>query len=150
MVETIIKWKTGVFSKANAEKCYNEISSLGEEVTPEQVVTKAKESDSELHKCFEWDDTAAAEKYRLHQARNVINSLIVIKHDVKEKSEPVQFRVMMKNENASGTGYKQVISMVRDEDEYTKLLEQAMRELRAFKAKYSCLTELADILALID
>jgi hypothetical protein len=40
--------------------------------------------------------------------------------------------------------------MVRDEDEYRKLLEQAYAELHSFKQKYSCLSELANILELID
>lgn len=149
MVETIIKWKVGIF-KADPEKCYEEIQSVGDEVTPEQVLDKAKDESSELHKCFDWNDSSAAEKYRMHQARLVLNTLIVVKQDVSKKEEPVQFRVMMKNDNASGSGYKQTLIMVRDEDEYQKLLEQARRELRAFKQKYSCLSELAEILALID
>ena len=45
---------------------------------------------------------------------------------------------------------KQTIVMVKDEDEYQKLLEQARRELHVFKQKYSCLSELAEIIALID
>jgi hypothetical protein len=40
--------------------------------------------------------------------------------------------------------------MVRDEDEYQKMLDHAYMELRNFKKKYSYLVELADIIALID
>lgn len=149
MVETIIKWKTGIFN-ANAEKCYEEIQQIGDEVTPQQVVLVASDSNSELHKCFDWDDSSAAEKYRLHQARLVMNQLIVVKREPEKPKEPIQFRVMMKNEQESGSGYKQTLVMLRDEDEYKKLLDQAYRELRAFKQKYSCLSELAEILALID
>jgi len=149
MTETIIKWKVSVF-KANAEKCYQEIQQIGKEVTPQQVVAAAEDPNCELHKCFEWDDSSAAEKYRLYQARNVMNNLIVVRHEVENKKEPIQFRVMMKNETTPGSGYKPTVIMVKDEDEYAKLLEQARRELRAFKQKYSCLSELAEILALID
>lgn len=149
MVETIIKWKTGIFN-ANAEKCYEEIQQIGDEVTPQQVVLAASDSNSELHKCFDWDDSSAAEKYRLHQARLVMNQLIVVKREPEKPKEPIQFRVMMKNEQENGSGYKQTLVMLRDEDEYKKLLDQAYRELKAFKQKYSCLSELADILALID
>ena len=67
-----------------------------------------------------------------------------------EEKEPIQFRVMLKNERTYGSGYKQTIVMVKDEDEYKKLLDQAYLELHAFKQKYSCLSELAEILALID
>ena len=57
---------------------------------------------------------------------------------------------MLKNERTQESGYKQTIVMVKDEDEYKKLLNQAYTELHSFKQKYSCLSELADILALID
>ena len=150
MVETVIKWSvTGVF-KADAAKCYEEIKEIGDEVNPKQVLDKAKDEQSELHKCFEWDDSIAAERFRLDQARSVINHLIVVTRDPDEDKEPVQFRVLMKNENERDTNYKQTIIMVKDEDEYKKLLEQAYAELRSFKKKYSCLVELANILALID
>ena len=80
MVETIIKWSTGGIFKADASKCYEEIKKIGEEVKPEQVLDKARDDSSELHKCFDWDDSSAAEKYRLHQARLVINHLIVVSY----------------------------------------------------------------------
>ena len=150
MTETIIKWSVSGVFKADANKCYEEIQEIGEEVKPEQVLDKARDSESELHKCFDWDDSSAAEKYRLFQARQVINHLIVVKREVEEDKEPVQFRVMLKNESDKESGYKQTLVMVRDEDEYKKLLDQAYRELHSFKQKYSCLSELAEILALID
>jgi hypothetical protein len=151
MVETIIRWSLNNIFKADPTKCYEEICEIGDEVKPEQVLAKAKNEDSELHKCFDWNDTSAAEKYRLFQAKQVINHLIVIKRDVEEpEKEPVQFRVMLKNEKSYDSGYKQTIVMVRDEDEYKKMLEQAYAELKAFKKKYACLSELSDILAMIE
>lgn len=151
MVETIIRWSLNNIFKADPTKCYEEICEIGDEVKPEQVLAKAKDEDSELHKCFDWNDTSAAEKYRLFQAKQVINHLIVIKRDVEEpEKEPVQFRVMLKNEKSYDSGYKQTIVMVRDEDEYRKMLEQAYAELKAFKKKYACLSELSDILAMIE
>ena len=150
MVQTIIKWSINGIFKADASKCYEEIREIGDEVKPEQVLDKAKDTSSELHKCFDWNDTSAAEKYRLIQARDVIRHLIVVKRDDEDEREPVQFRVMLKNERTQESGYKQTIVMVKDEDEYKKLLNQAYAELHSFKQKYSCLSELADILALID
>ena len=151
MTETIIKWSINGIFKADATKCYEEIQQIGEEVKPEQVLNKARDEKSELHKCFEWNDSSAAEKYRLNQAREVIRHLIVIHRDDEDTGkEPIQFRVMMKNERDRDSGYKQTVVMVRDEDEYRKLLEQAYAELHCFKKKYSCLSELSEILALIE
>ena len=151
MIQTIIKWSVSGIFKADANKCYEEIQQIGDEVKPEQVLDKARDVSCELHKCFDLDDSVAAEKYRLHQARKVIGNLIVVTHETEDKEkEPVQFRVMLKNDTGKDSGYKQTIVMVKDEDEYSKLLEQAYRELHSFKQKYSCLSELAEIIALID
>lgn len=151
MTETIIKWSINGIFKADPGKCYKEIQEIGDEVGPAQIVERAKDKSSELHKCFEWNNTIAAQKYRIEQARSVIRHLIVVNHDMgTDNSEPIQFRVMMKNERTADSSYKQTIVMVKDEDEYKKLLAQAYEELRAFKKKYQCLSELSEILDLID
>ena len=149
-METIIKWKTGVYH-ADPAKVYQEITEIGDEVTPEQVLNRAKDKGTELNKCFNWDDADCAYRYRVWQARQIMGSLIVITRPDKddEKKEPVQFRLLMKNETHAGSGYKQVLTMVQNEDEYQKLLNQAMTELKVFKQKYSCLSELSEIIALI-
>lgn len=56
-------WKTGTdgLYKADAQKVAEEILSIGESATPAQIVDRAKDESAELHKCFEWDDTAAAQ-----------------------------------------------------------------------------------------
>ena len=153
-MQTIIKWQTTLFNAADPAKCYEEITSIGEEVTPEQVVEKGKDPSSELYKCFTKDDTEAAYKWRLREAREIMRQLIVITRpdpdDTAEEKPPVQFRLLMKNETHRGSGYKQTIVMMRDEDEYRKLLEQARAELRNFKNKYYMLSELREILDLIN
>lgn len=151
-MQTIIKWQTSLFSKADPVKCYEEITSIGDEVTPEQVVEKGMDPSTELSKCFTKDDSEAAYKWRIEEARHIMRQLIVITKPDKdeEDKEPVQFRVLMKNETKQGSGYKQTIVMIRDKDEYQKLLDQAYEELRRFKKKYSMLSELSEILDLIN
>lgn len=63
--------------KGNAEKCFQEIQSLGTTVTPEKIVNFARDENTELHKCFQWDDSIAAENWRKQQARQVVMSLTV-------------------------------------------------------------------------
>lgn len=69
-----IKWRIEGIFKANAAKCLDEIG-RDTEITPEQVLEKARDEQSELHKCFEWNDSIAAEKYRLQQARTAYSVL---------------------------------------------------------------------------
>ena len=45
---------------------------------PQDLIDAAEPPDSELHDLFEWDDTIAARKWRLNQARKLIKSIEVI------------------------------------------------------------------------
>lgn len=141
------KWKNGYgFFKADANKCANEILSIDGKITRESVLEKARDEKTELHKCFEWDDSIAAEKYRLVQAGEVIR-LIVIDEEKVPEDRP-EIRILHITEK--GDGYKPIQMIVKQEDEYQKLLANAWSELRAFKVKYACLEELREILDMID
>lgn len=50
-------------------------------LTPDVVVKEARLKKSPIHAAFEWDDTLAGEKYRLHQARNIIRAVRVVTED---------------------------------------------------------------------
>lgn len=140
-------WKNGYgYFKADATKCANEIESINGAITRESVLEKARDHNSELHKCFEWDDTVAAEKYRLVQAGEVLR-FIVYEEETKPTDRP-EIRVFQITEKSEG--YKPTKIIVKQEDEYQKLLANAWAELRAFKAKYACLEELREIMDLIN
>ena len=126
-------------------KVYDEIQSLGENVKPEMIVAAAQDSNSELHKCFEWDDTEAARKYRIIQAGNLVRNLVIV--ESKEKSEPQQIRVMYTSQDG---GYKRTKLILHNPDEYEALKNRAMAELRAIKNKYNMILELKEIFDLID
>ena len=139
MVEA--KWRVNGIFKADAQKVYEEIGDS--EISAEELLERARQDDTELHKCFEWDDAVAGEKYRLQQARQVLNSLVFI--PVEESEQPV--RIFSYTQE---TKYKPTIQMVVNLDEYQKLLAQAKRELASFRVKYNSLVELHDLFEVID
>lgn len=139
-----IIWKTSLFSKANAQIVADEISQIGEYATPEQILEKARDSKTELHKCFEWNDSIAAEKYRLHQARMVVCNL-VYKEPKEQPQPPQRIRVM----NITSNGYKQTKLILRNLDEYNELLSRAKAELQSFERKYNNISELEEVLTAI-
>ena len=47
-------------------------------IKPSTVVDEAKDKKSVLHSYFTWDNTEAAKKYRIQQARELINHLIEV------------------------------------------------------------------------
>lgn len=140
-------WKPGFESlhKADAQRVADEIMSIGESATPAQIVDKARDAKTELHKCFEWDDAVAAEKHRLDQARQVVRHL-VIRETVREDKPPIRF--LFKPEN--GKGYQPTKLIVRNPDSYQSLLANALRDLEALRVKYHSLTELEAVFDAIE
>ena len=47
------------------------------EVTPKEVLEIAKNPDSILHRHFDWNDSSAAAKYRIIQARKIITGIVI-------------------------------------------------------------------------
>jgi len=137
-----VKWKVQGLFKADAQKCYEEIGT--DKVTPEKVLEKAMNEDSELHKCFEWNDTEAANKYRLIQARQIIQ-MIVVKQEDSKKPEVRVFQITTERNT-----YQPTVLFLQQKDEYQALLERALRELKAFKVRYSTLSELENIFKEIE
>ena len=142
----MVEWKIKGLYKADAEAVYKEITALGDSFSPADIVEAARNESSERHKCFEWDDSIAAEKYREHQARFVITQLVV--RTETTDNTPVSVRVISSANVVNS--YMPTKMLIRSEPEYADLLERAKRELRAFQQKYITVVELQDIFAMID
>ena len=148
----IAEWRVpGLYGKTDAQKVCNELLEIGDEldeIMPEDIVEAARDENKELHKCFEWRDDVAAEKYRLHQAKQ-LTSYIVFKREVKEDgSKALPVRIF--NKTSFNGGYKIPERTFKVQSEYEALLQRALAELHAFKVKYAALKELDYILELID
>lgn len=131
--------------KADPQIVAQEIVSIGEKSTPYQILDKARDPGTELHKCFEWVDSIAAEKYRLSQARKVVCHL-VIRETVQDKKPPIRFMLQTKN----GDGYQPTQIIYRNPDKYQALLQSVLRDLVAIRNKHSNLAELEQVFEAID
>ena len=137
-----VKWKVSGIFKADAQKVYKEIGSTS--ITPEEVLEKARNEKTELNKCFEWNDGVAAEKYRLQQARQIIQLLVVVPKS--EDSEPIRAFQITSERNT----YQPTRLFLEQPDEYQILLKRAKIELAEFKKRYKTLSELEEIFKCID
>ena len=116
-------------------------------VTPELVLEESRGQKAPLHKCFEWNDSVAAEKYRLNQAGQIIKNLVVVLDDYQQ-SEPVRAFVNVMPEAPARTGeFINIVSAMKAEETRATILANALRELQEFKRKYKGLEELAGIFA---
>lgn len=131
----------------DAQKCYDECQTL-KEVTPENVLNKARDEGTELHKCFEWDNKVAGEKYRLIQARDIIRHFVIVTPEESEEEEPIKVRSYQITTKTNV--YAPTKVFLQKPDEYAALLERAKNELEAFKQRYKMLTELEEIFDAID
>ena len=86
------KWKEMSMQKADAQKVGLELEKLrlkkGGAIQPKDVVIKAESNkNSELHKCFEWNNRRAADKYRIEQAKLILRAIVNVVEIDGEKTE---------------------------------------------------------------
>lgn len=140
-----VTWNMAMF-KADAQKCYEELRGI-DSPTPQDVVDIAEDQNTELHKCFEWDDREASKKWRLFQARQVLCNLVVVKQEPDEEEEKT--RVFL-NVDRSTQKYTKIQLVLKNEDQYNRLLEQAKRDFKKLQVKYRTLKELQSLFDLIE
>lgn len=143
----MITWRNPSYFKGiSATKVHDELSSL-ENVTPKAIVEKARDENTELHACFEWDDSIAAQKHREQQARIMLSQLIVVRNKADKKNvTPVRLYVNIKKHSQT---YEPISVVVKDKDKYEQMLNRARLELVAFTNKYNTLAEFKELIETI-
>lgn len=138
-------WKNQGFS-ANVQRVGEELEQLEqvEEITNKNVLEFAKNNkDSEIHKCFEWNDKIAGEKYRLHQASAIISSISFVVEEEPVKKQKVYYSIKTTEKEVST--YKNIKNILQDDDEYKILCDKAKRELERCKDNYNNLIKKQDL-----
>lgn len=156
------QWKQASRVHLDAElvgKAFEAIEQRDGNITPARVVDEARPENAPLHPAFEWDDTVAAETYRMEQAKYLIRMLVVT--DVHpEQTEPVRGLVSViikpadEEEDAGewkwpGAGKQCYVSTARalqDDVWRRQVLRQALWELSCWERRYQHLEELALLL----
>lgn len=144
----VYKWKfTMPVSAEVAGKVLERIERQNGCVNPQLILDESREESSPLHKCFEWNDGVAAEKYRLSQAGMIIRNLTVVVEG-NEHNEPVRAYVNVQSKAPKKTGeFINIKSALQSGETRNILLQNAKNELREFQKKYDSLVELAGILS---
>ena len=112
-------------------------------LTPEAVLEAARDQKSPLHKSFEWDDKVGGEKYRLMQARLLINSIRV--EFVGERRDKY-FNATIIVEDKPVHGYFPIERVMSDQEVHRAVLEKAIRELEIAQEKYNKIKELKGVI----
>jgi hypothetical protein len=110
---------------------------------PKDVVEYARNAKTALHSKFTWDDTKAAEEYRLWQAREVIRVTVI---ELPGNSDPIRAFVSLTDDRQNDDGgYRYLVDILADPTRRNQLLREAMEDFRRWKNKYDRLAELEPI-----
>lgn len=118
------------------------------ELTPKDVVDDARHDNSPLHSYFEWDDSAAAEQYRLKQARGLIRSVVAIY--VNDKEPAVRQKAFVHINEGGAPHYRETSHAMSLTKTREMVLQQAWRELQQWRKRYSDLKEFSELVSVID
>lgn len=110
----------------------------GGKLTPRVVVEAARDPEHPLHNRFEWDNTVAAEKYRLGQARDLIRMAVEF---VDAPAGPTKVRSFHSVTRADGRAYEPIEEIKVDPFMSKLVLQAAEREWKALFIKYKHLAE---------
>jgi hypothetical protein len=126
---------------------FDNMSSSGIEITPQSVLDAGRDVSSPIHDVFEWEDSVAAEQYRLDQARRLIGHVRI----VREEEPPQQYKergfVSISNSN---NVYVPLANALSNEEYRNHLLKQAKSDCEVFQAKYRRLQELSAVISAMN
>jgi hypothetical protein len=97
-----------------------------------------------LHPFFEWDDTEAARRYRLAQAATMIRSVkvrVTTLHNGDVEDFKIRAWVSARAAGQGVGGYLPEDQVRGNPDQRERVLRQMLRELNAFRRRYSHMAE---------
>lgn len=123
-------------------------------LAPADVVEAARNPESPLHSHFTWDDSEAAEKYRLMQARTLIRT---VKLEITVRDVPLSVVGYVRDPEADAktAGYRNVARLRTDEDaaraaiiDEMKRVSNAVRRAKGLAAVLGVVEDIEQIDAL--
>jgi hypothetical protein len=149
---TSYAWKPHARLKGDAQKVGELLENVRAEngtLSPALVVDLARHKDSILHPYFEWEDSTAAEMYRQQQAAHILRSIVAVTcRAVPTLTAPTRAFVSIRaarqeseSEETAGS-YTSISEAIRVVDYRQQLMEQATRDLDAYRVKYALLSDL--------
>lgn len=151
--------KAEKYANREGHKNWGNVQQMGEHLerlrsvngylSPPMVVEDARDPSSPTHNAFEWDDTAAAERYRLEQARYLLRAIVILREPTN--GDPKQVRAFVNvRETEGGPIYTSINIAMGDPAMRQAVLQQAWRELEGWRQRYSEYQELSHVFEVIE
>lgn len=148
------KWDVDGLSPLDAQSVGEELERLrlaNGKLTKEIVLEAARHRNSPLHDHFEWDDTEAAKKFRLVQARNLIRHVVVV-FENPNSEEQVETRafVSISSQDENKLIYTSIEDAMADDLMREEVFRNALESLNSWKKKYANLEIFYDVVKAIE
>ncbi|MFA6917027.1 MAG: hypothetical protein WC222_11560 [Parachlamydiales bacterium] len=131
------KWKLkGLAKKIDPKEAVTELRRIRdkhEKLTPEVIVEESKNINAVLHNYFDWDNKKAAERWRLDQARHLINNV-----EIEITCNDQTFTVGV-FEIVDDTGYSNIDTFSLSEIDTVR--KTVLQDLKYLKKKLDAYTE---------
>ncbi len=131
------RWKDAYqYSQVSADQITLELDLLSIK-TPDKIVEYAvTHPESEMYKCFNWDDTKAAQHYRLWEARMMVNHLVAsYRVIVEEEPHTITINIFSSISTDDGRQYVKTEDGIDDEVLRAKIISEVKSSLSSATLK---------------
>ena len=118
--------------------------------TARDVLEDGRNKDAPHHAIFTWDDSIAAEQYRLVQAGEIIRAIVIVRTDMIEPKKPVRAFVHVTPPEEENAAYVDILVAMNSPEMRRQVLEKAMKELEIWRETYEGYIEFMSVIAAID
>lgn len=125
-------------------------SQKGDLVSAGDVLGDASNPNSPLHPLFQWDDSVAAQEYRLNQASDLLRNIVCVVAVSADGDEDQTFRAFINVGEGGTRGYATLARIQNDKELRFQAINRAYRELQSWKRRYSDHQELLGVIKAID
>jgi len=148
----VYEWKESCRLRLDAQSCGDHLEKLEEKkgvITPEIVLEDARKSSSPLHDGFEWDDSVAAERFRLDQARYILRQIVIVLEPATDGRPARTIRGFVNVEVEDGEKTLKVYTTINhamsDRELRRQVIARAYKELHQWSERYQKLSEFSAV-----
>jgi hypothetical protein len=140
-----VYWRPGArVSGVSAAVALPELQKIADEhdneLRPPDVLEAARPRTAPLHPAFEWNNMAAAEQYRLYQARHIVRSVRIV--DADHGDRPAYIYVPPATHGEQGA-YRSPEVLVQHEAEWARAVRQLNQSIASAKRALDDLERIA-------
>lgn len=117
-------------------------------IKPADVVDFARDENTALHACFTWDDSEAAQQYRLLEARNILR--VYVTTEASDTSSVRAFVSLTTDRTKEGGGYRSIADVMSDDALREQMLRDAFAQFKTMQQRYKALQQLSKVWEAVD